>query len=146
MITFQTEFIFLSYRNQDFQEVTIEVEGKKPLKMAIAYGFRNIQNIVQKIKRKKCPYDFVEIMACPSGCTNGGGQIRPEGEVTPKERLAKVDQLYQSVKTVEPSSEKSVLNLYNEWLGGVDNDKAKLMLRTQYHEIEKMTNALAIKW
>ena len=37
------------------------------MKFAIAYGFRNIQNIVQKIKRGKCPYHFVEVMACPSG-------------------------------------------------------------------------------
>ena len=114
--------------------------------MALAYGFRNIQNIVQKIKRKKCPYDFVEIMACPSGCTNGGGQIRPEGEETMKERLAKVDELYNTVPLVEPETEQQVNNLYNEWLGGSNSNKAKLMLHTQYHEIEKMTNALAIKW
>lgn len=63
-------FLFLlclSHRNQDFQEVIVEFEGKQVLKMALAYGFRNIQNIVQKIKRGKCPYHFVEVMACPSG-------------------------------------------------------------------------------
>ena len=40
-----------------------------------AYGFRNIQTLVQKMKRHACDYDFVEIMACPSGCLNGGGQV-----------------------------------------------------------------------
>ena len=39
------------------------------LKFAAAYGFRNIQNLVQKMKRGKCPYQFVEVMACPSGQT-----------------------------------------------------------------------------
>ena len=37
------------------------------LRFAAAYGFRNIQNLMQKLKRGKCNYHFVEIMACPSG-------------------------------------------------------------------------------
>ena len=41
-----------------------------------AYGFRNIQTLVQKLKRGVCAYDYVEVMACPSGCLNGGGQVR----------------------------------------------------------------------
>lgn len=114
--------------------------------MALAYGFRNIQNIVQKIKRGKCPYHYVEIMACPSGCVNGGGQIRPEGGVTPKDRLSKVNELYNSIKTVNPWTQDDVKTLYEEWLDGMDSEKCKQMLHTQYHEVEKMTNALAIKW
>ena len=51
-------------------------EGKVVLKVAQAYGFRNIQNIMRKIKQGKCEYDYVELMACPSGCVNGGGQIK----------------------------------------------------------------------
>ena len=46
----------------------------------MANGFRNIQNLVQKMKRKRCTYDFVEVMACPSGCLNGGAQARQEEE------------------------------------------------------------------
>jgi len=37
------------------------------LQFAAAYGFRNIQNIVQKMKRRKCPYQYIEVMACPTG-------------------------------------------------------------------------------
>ena len=32
-----------------------------------AYGFKNIQTIVRKIKSQKCPYHYIEIMACPKG-------------------------------------------------------------------------------
>ena len=46
------------------------------MKFAQAYGFRNIQNVMRKIKQGKCDYDYVELMACPSGCTNGGGQVK----------------------------------------------------------------------
>lgn len=54
-------------RNKDFQEVTLEKDGQVLLCFASTYGFRNIQNLVQKLKRGKSPYDFVEVMACPSG-------------------------------------------------------------------------------
>lgn len=54
-------------RNPDFREVTLEVDGKCVLRFAIANGFRNIQNLMQKIKRGKAFYHFVEVMACPSG-------------------------------------------------------------------------------
>ena len=126
--------------------MTVEVTGKPPLKMALAYGFRNIQNIVQKIKRGKCSYHFVEIMACPSGCTNGGGQIRPDEGESQKERLQTVTELYNSAPCVMPDSFPGVVDVYNDWLGGVGSEKARTMLHTQYHEVEKMTSALAIKW
>ena len=54
-------------RNKDFKEVTLESNGQILLKFALAYGFRNIQNLVQKVKRGKSPYHFVEVMACPAG-------------------------------------------------------------------------------
>lgn len=54
-------------RNKDFQEVTLEKNGVVLLCFASTYGFRNIQNLVQKLKRGKSPYHFVEVMACPSG-------------------------------------------------------------------------------
>lgn len=58
---------FIYFRNPDFREVTLEKDGKEVLKFAIANGFRNIQNLVQKLKRGKSPYHYVEVMACPSG-------------------------------------------------------------------------------
>ena len=44
-----------------------QVDENTELRFAAAYGFRNIQNLVQKLKRGRCKYHFVEIMACPSG-------------------------------------------------------------------------------
>lgn len=44
-----------------------QVDGKTVLKFALCYGFRNLQNVVRKIKLGKCDYHFLEIMACPSG-------------------------------------------------------------------------------
>jgi len=58
---------FVVGRNADLREATLEVDGKPVLRFATAYGFRNIQNLVRKVKGGKAPYHFVEIMACPSG-------------------------------------------------------------------------------
>jgi len=57
------------YRNADLLECALEKNGEK-LNFAIVNGFKNIQNIVQKMKRKRHMYDHVEIMACPSGNMN----------------------------------------------------------------------------
>lgn len=59
------------YRNRDFQEVTLEKNGEVLLRFAAAYGFRNIQNVVLKLKKGKFPYHFVEVLAC------AGGKTRP---------------------------------------------------------------------
>ena len=45
-----------------------DVEAKKPLlRFAFAYGFRKLQDVARKFKRKQLPYDYVEVMACPTG-------------------------------------------------------------------------------
>lgn len=59
-----------TFRNKDFQEVMLKREGQVLLRFAVAYGFRNIQNLVQKLKRGRCPYHYVEVMACPSGSSS----------------------------------------------------------------------------
>lgn len=62
-----TELEYKNLRNPDFKEVILERDGKVVLRFAIANGFRNIQNLVQKLKRGKSSYHYVEVMACPSG-------------------------------------------------------------------------------
>ena len=81
-----------------------------------------------------------------TGCVNGGGQIRSETQDTAKDLLSAVEQLYLSVPCRTPNENQQIEQLYKEWLGGSETEKAKLMLHTQYHEVEKMTNALVMKW
>ncbi|KAL4977547.1 cytosolic Fe-S cluster assembly factor nar1 [Aspergillus desertorum] len=116
LLTFQTrnpgsEIVTQRGRNADVVEYTLMSAGGDPiLKAARYYGFRNIQNLVRKLKpprvsrltgakastgqtvggrRQPMPrngaasalsvdYAYVEVMACPGGCTNGGGQVRIE--------------------------------------------------------------------
>ena len=54
-------------RNADFKEIVLDVNGAPALRFASAYGFRNIQTLMRQMKRRRCTYDYVEVMACPSG-------------------------------------------------------------------------------
>ena len=70
-------------KNKDIKEIIIYKDNSKNeiyKKLCIAYGFRNIQNIVRNIKRNKLDYDYIELMACPGGCVNGGGQIKENNQ------------------------------------------------------------------
>ena len=46
------------------------------MKVAVASGLSNAKIIMDKIRAKEADYHFVEIMCCPGGCVNGGGQLR----------------------------------------------------------------------
>ncbi|XP_032086137.1 cytosolic iron-sulfur assembly component 3 isoform X2 [Thamnophis elegans] len=131
--------------NKDFQEVTLEKDGQTLLHFALAYGFRNIQNFVQKLKRGKLPYHYLEVMACPSGCLNGGGQIRAEGESS-KDLLHHVERLYEMAQPEDPEMNKAVSDLYDQWLGGPTSPQAQDHLHTQYHAVEKGSTSFNIKW
>lgn len=79
-------------RNKDFNICQL-VTPDKTYKFAAVYGFKSIQNLIRLIKTKKCDYDYIEIMACPSGCLNGGGQIKYKNVVREEqlEKLAAVE-------------------------------------------------------
>ncbi|XP_065193338.1 cytosolic iron-sulfur assembly component 3-like [Sycon ciliatum] len=138
-------------RNVDMQEFTLRgpvadgSDSERAIHFAAVYGFRNIQNLVQKMKRRKCVYDFVEVMACPSACLNGAGQIKAEQQGD-KELLARVTQLYSSADSRSPHSSPLLRSLYSGWLQGEASEKAKRTLHTQFHIIEKNLSGLSIKW
>jgi len=74
---------FRTMLNEDMREVQLldtSTTNRVLLRFTAAHGFRNIQNVVRRITKpstdpnKDCGH-FVEIMACPGGCLNGGGQL-----------------------------------------------------------------------
>lgn len=105
-------------KNVDFTEYTLKNdEGKALLRFASAYGFRNIQNVVRKVKNNKCSYHFVEVMACPGGCINGGGQLPATVTSEPtnlsaKDWITHVENIYRSVEGIRPEDNEVVRSLY----------------------------------
>uniref|UniRef100_A0A803NZS1 Iron hydrogenase large subunit C-terminal domain-containing protein n=1 Tax=Cannabis sativa TaxID=3483 RepID=A0A803NZS1_CANSA len=78
------------------------VEGKQCVKVYTMLWFSNLQNVVRKIKTGKCDYHFLEIMACPSGCLNGGGQIKPKPRATGKDPDSVLETAYMEKENVIP--------------------------------------------
>ncbi|KAI9030965.1 cytosolic Fe-S cluster assembly factor NARFL-like protein [Phycomyces nitens] len=133
-------------KNADVREYSLETaDGQVLLKFATAYGFRNIQNIVRKIKTNKCQYHYVEVMACPGGCANGGGQLSPPETVNAKDWVNHVESIYRSVEGVLPEQNEAIIDIYNEWIG--PSAERRQLLRTNYHAVtQNLVNPLATKW
>lgn len=138
---------FKTIRNSDFQEVTLEVEGKTVLKFALCYGFRNLQNVVRKLKLGKCDYHYLEIMACPSGCLNGGGQLKPKPGQSGKDLIQALETTYMdNVLVADPFENPMVKSLYESWLEHPGSEKAKQHIHTEYHPIVKSITSQLNNW
>jgi iron only hydrogenase large subunit-like protein len=134
--------------NADWREVSLLVEGRQVLSFAQCYGFRNIQNLVRKLKAGTCDYQLVEVMACPGGCVNGGGQLRPSSLEQPRDLLRRVEALYSGEQISRlPEENAAAAKLYADWIGGAPGSgEARRRLHTQFHAREKFVSKLAIKW
>lgn len=136
-------------RNPDFRDVELEVDGKVVLRFAAAYGFRNIQNFVRRVKTNKSPYHYVEVMACPSACVNGGGQLRPANSQTlSKADLLEIERIYSSVPPVSPDvSSDALSNIYRTMGSSPYQGAAIDKFHTRYHAIETANiSGLAVQW
>lgn len=160
-------------RNADVVEYTLTSGSETIIRMARFYGFRNIQNLVRRLKPAKISrlpggktgavrrpggaavetkdYAYVEVMACPGGCTNGGGQVKvtevedvrvaqkmqqpaliddvPAVKPGPKEQkewLAKVDEAYFSGSESEETDTNSVnTHVEHDIINGIDRKHIK---------------------
>lgn len=59
---------------EGIKETSVTLNGKV-IRLAVASGLGNARALLDKIRAGEAEYDFIEIMACPGGCVNGGGQI-----------------------------------------------------------------------
>ncbi len=79
------------------RNVTITLDGRE-LKLAIVHGLRNARHLLNDVVKGKTAPDFIEIMACPGGCVNGGGQPVPREGGT---RKARTKSLYRADKGLQ---------------------------------------------
>lgn len=63
-----------------------------------------------------------------------------------KEHLQEVEDLYKAERPLSPEDDTRVAELYQSWLLSVGEERAKELLHTQYHAVEKLTNGLTMKW
>lgn len=130
--------------NKDFLETTLEIDGEVKLRFAKAYGFRSIQNLVTRLKTKRGnAYDYIEVMACPSGCLNGGAQIRYDDREMNESILTRMTDDYNALESYRPLTCEKLESLFTQLKRDID----KQSLYTSFRAIQKEeTNALTIKW
>ncbi|OBS70999.1 hypothetical protein A6R68_00496 [Neotoma lepida] len=129
-----------------FRHAAKELFGEHVEEITYPYGFRNIQNMILKLKKGKFPYHFVEVLACPRGCLNGRGQAQREDGHTDRALLRQMEGIYSSIPVRPPESSAHVQELYQEWLEGTESPKVQEVLHTTYQSLEPCTDSLDIKW
>lgn len=154
------EIVEIPGKNSDYVEYHVVAADSKEIifKGAQVYGFRNIQNLVRKLKmKKKAPaaivksarsarnslsdpftLDYIELMACPGGCVRGGGQIGSAPNIPAKvwtadmnSEYAKIDQLDVSERTVA------------EYFARMGIDPTAGLLRTSFEAVKPDPNLTA---
>ena len=120
---------------------TYDVAGME-VKVAVTSGLSNAAKLLDDIRAGKADYQFVEIMCCPGGCVNGGGQpVVPASVrnfVDIKAERAKVLYAEDAGLPMRKSHESPVVKkLYEEYLGEPGSHKAHELLHTTYVERKK---------
>ena len=118
------------------KEATFTLGGKE-LKVAVANSTGAAKELIQRIKAGDASYAFVEVMACPGGCVNGGGQpiVSAYKRMDVDPRAARAAGLYaeDESKTIRKSHENpDIQKLYAEFLGEPNGHLAHKLLHTEY--------------
>jgi len=122
----------------DIKEATYKV-GDLTLNVAVTSGLKNAKEVLEAVKRGEKNYQFIEIMCCPGGCVNGGGQpIQPASIRNNLDlRALRAKALYSEDerKTLRKSHDNPVLKeIYKTYLEKPGSEKAHHLLHTHYQE------------
>ena len=121
---------------EGIKEAEYDLNGTK-VKVAVASGLTNAKQLCDKIKNGECDYTFVEVMCCPGGCVNGGGQPI-QSAYTRRQvdlRTARAKALYDedAAAAIRKSHENAaVQKLYKEFFHEPGSHKAHEILHTRY--------------
>ncbi|MBE6776610.1 MAG: 2Fe-2S iron-sulfur cluster binding domain-containing protein [Ruminococcaceae bacterium] len=140
-----TEIDFTAVRGtQGLKEAAVTINGNE-IKVAVASGAAAAKCVMDMMKAGNPKgWTFVEIMGCPGGCVNGGGQpIHPQSvRDTVDLKAVRAKALYDQDKSmaIRKSHESPVVKkLYEEWYDGFGGHKAHHDLHTSYVAREKYT-------
>jgi len=126
----------------DIKEASFNLAGLE-IKVAVAHGMKNAKVLIDQIKNGTSPYHFIEVMGCPGGCINGGGQPYVRTCFLPDEDIDIVD-TYRAKRAAAIYSEDErqtvrqshnnpqIQALYKEFLGEPNSHLAHELLHTTY--------------
>ena len=121
---------------EGIKEATYKV-GDLDVKVCVASGLANAREVLEKVQRGEADYQFIEIMACPGGCVNGGGQpqvpmgIRNFVDIR-KERAKVLYDLDKSMPLRQSHENPAIKEVYETYFGKPGSHKAHEVLHTSY--------------
>ena len=118
------------------KEATYNVAGME-VKVCVTSGLANANKVLEDVKSGKANYHFIEVMGCPGGCVNGGGQPQVPASVRnfTDIRALRAKALYandEANKVRKSHENEGVKKLYEEFLGAPGSHKAHEILHTTY--------------
>ena len=117
------------------RSATVELGGDiGAVKVAMAHGLKPTRQIVEAVLAGTADFDFIEIMACPGGCVDGGGTLRSKKHYLyhaekRRETLFGID---RKAKARQSHNNPQVQALYRDFLGHPNSEKAHKLLHTRY--------------
>lgn len=131
---------------EDIKTASVRVAGLD-LNIAVVHGGTAIKKFFEHVKETGKQYHFVEVMACTGGCVNGGGQPLIPANILEKidVRKERAKALYSEDKNMslrKSHNNKTIMNLYKEFLGEPNSHIAHKLLHTNYskksyYEVDK---------
>jgi iron only hydrogenase large subunit-like protein len=117
--------------SEGLKEAVVNIDGTL-LNIAVVNGIGNVRQVIDEIKENRSKYHFIEVMACPGGCINGGGQ--PIHQI-PEKLVKRMKALYQidlEMKSRRSYENESIKALYKEYFIEPNSHKAHDILHTDY--------------
>ena len=130
------EFMEVRGTDKGIKEAVYTLAGKT-IRVAAVSGLANAKEILTKVRNGEAQYDFIEVMACPGGCINGGGQPTQPASVRNFVDLKSLRAGALYTQDERMTLRKSHMNqevqaLYKEFLGEPGSHKAHEILHTSY--------------
>ena len=121
------------------KEASLSLGKVGTVRIAVVHGLANAQKLVDQIKAGTCPYHFIEVMACPGGCIDGGGTPRVKREylTRAKKRIAGIYAIDSKRQLRQSHKNPDVQMLYTEFLKEPCSELAHHLLHTYYADRKK---------
>ena len=117
------------------KEAMVEIAPGKTIRVAACSGLGNARKVLDMVRQDPNRFQAIEIMACPGGCINGGGQPFLHGQSDLLEKRMKGIYTEDESKVLRLSHENTDIQaLYKEFLGEPGSEKAHHLLHTTYHQ------------
>ncbi len=122
-------------KNHRTKEAEIDIKGTK-VKVRVVSTLKEAEKSIKELKEGRADFHLLEVMACPGGCINGGGQPRSCDDIRIKEQRA--EGLYEEDRGLpvrKSHQNPDVIKLYEEFLEKPNSHKAHELLHTTYSDM-----------